>query len=397
MRRFSFFLLGLLTAAVFPLPTRAASLAVQCLGLYDAPLRPSDHAERLTDGFAFRFLPEYQFNPFLGCGIGFTSDYLYKPGAGGMRVGTLDLSARLRLPVSEGRPQPYVEASAGINALPRGGNHWGGKNRLALGIGTRLPLGFGVALDLGAQEVFLRPSPDDLQFVSVHAGLVTEFDLKRRRPQSKPSPTAVPTASTTEVPSPAAIPTLSPTPTGTPTALVRVDTPTPTQASPASPTPTHTTTPIGRSGKQEEARSTPSSQRSPTVGSTPSATVVATRVVPAQASPTEIRTTQGTRDDSHERMLDLYERGIEDYKARRFPEAVAHLKAALTLRDAKVEYWYYAEANAMLGAIYHYHIRTPDHLTLARKYYRAALAIDKDTATAKKGLKALGPEAVKGK
>jgi tetratricopeptide (TPR) repeat protein len=90
-------------------------------------------------------------------------------------------------------------------------------------------------------------------------------------------------------------------------------------------------------------------------------------------------------------MLDLYEKGIEAYKAQHFEGAITNLKEALEIKDAKVEYWYYAEANAMLGVIYHFHKKTVGHLETARKYYKAALKIDPDTATAKKGLQQLGP------
>lgn len=80
-------------------------------------------------------------------------------------------------------------------------------------------------------------------------------------------------------------------------------------------------------------------------------------------------------------MRELYEAGIENYKAKDFDGAIDYLKQALAVKDPKVPDYYYAEANAMLAAIYKFD--RPDN-ALAHQYCDAALKIDPATLTAKK-------------
>jgi hypothetical protein len=340
------------------------SIAVHLLGLYDSPTSPSEHASRFTDGFGFQFFPELQVNPFLGFGTGFTTEYFYRPGGPAMRVGTFDLSASLRLPSRSGKAQPYARVELGFNAMPKAGNHWRGSRRVSWMLGTRLPMGFGLGFDLGVRQELLLPKPNDLQSISVQWGIVSEFDLKHGRSKAASGPKA----SDTLTPWPSPTSTSTATPSMTATTSFKTPQSTPTSIPENQLTETESPTPVER---RENTRSTHSSAAF--------SRVVPTSTPEASTPPLE----------ASARMLDLYEKGIEAYKANRFESGILYLKAALEIKDAKVEYWYYAEANAMLGVLYHYHKTSVGHLETARKYYRAALKIDRDTATAQKGLKAL--------
>jgi tetratricopeptide (TPR) repeat protein len=351
MRRWILYLMvpGIVLWGAAPASASAdRSIAVHLLGLYDSPMKPSSKASLLTDGFGFQFLPELQLNSFFGLGMGFSNEYLYRPGGNAMRVGTFDFAASIRVPSRGLRPQPYAQIQYGLNTLSKSGNHWRGSDRVAFVLGTRLPMGFGLGLDLGVRQVFLLPRPNDLQCVSIHWGMVSEFNLKHGGNNTAPKPKET------------AVFTLSPT--ATPTVTLEAPRSTPTNIPSSTQTATETTIPVERQ-KTSQLAATPT----PTLP-----TIITTPTVEASA-----------------RMLDLYEKGIEEYKTNRFEMAIVHLKGALAIKDAKVEYWYYAEANAMLGVLYHYHKTIPGHLETARKYYRTALTIDPATATAKKGLKAL--------
>jgi tetratricopeptide (TPR) repeat protein len=82
---------------------------------------------------------------------------------------------------------------------------------------------------------------------------------------------------------------------------------------------------------------------------------------------------------------------VEAFKARKNEAAIGYLTKAVAVKDPKVKDFYYAEAYSTLGLIYQYRIKTVGHRETARKYYRKALAIDPSTASAKQGLKLLGP------
>jgi hypothetical protein len=324
----------------------ASSLAVNVTGAYHSPMRPASSATHLTDGFGFQLLPELQVNPFLGFGLGITSDYLYRPSGPDMRVGTLDLSARLRKPVQGLKPQPYLQTLLGFNILSKEKNHWRGKTRFSIGVGTRLGLVPGAALDLGVRQVFLSPKPNNLQYLSVYAGWTTQFTLRREGTRTAtPTPTATPQTSP--------VVTMVVTATDTPVVV----------------TPTSTAVKVGKKGAPTA-----------TVTSTPTVAVPTTTPTSTLASPVEAKA----------RMLDLYQKGIDAYKAKRYTAAIKDLKGALQVQDPTIPDWYYAEANAMLGVIYHYNVSAAGHLSKARAYYQAALKVDPQTATAKKGLRLLG-------
>ena len=333
MRRWVFILMvsGVVGWGTAPASASAdRSIAVHLLGLYDSPTSPSEHASRFTDGFGFQFLPELQINPFWGFGTGFTTEYLYRPGGPAMRVGTFDLSTSLRWPSKRGKAQPFARVELGFNAMPKAGNHWRGSRRVSWVLGTRLPMSFGLGLDLGVRQEFLLPKPNDLQCVSVQWGIVSEFDLKHGRSKAASGPKAADTL--TPWPSPTS--TSTATPSMTATASHKTHTSTPTNIPTIRPTETESPTPVEI---RKNAKPTHS-------------TAALSRVVPTSTPEASTPTLEASA-----RMLDLYEKGIEAYKANRFESGILYLKAALEIKDAKVEYWYYAEANAMLGVLYHYH------------------------------------------
>jgi tetratricopeptide (TPR) repeat protein len=87
------------------------------------------------------------------------------------------------------------------------------------------------------------------------------------------------------------------------------------------------------------------------------------------------------------KMKDIYEAGIQSYRAKDYEKAIRYLKQAIAHQDPYTPKYYYAEANAMLGVIYQYWFRVGEHKDLACGYYQAALAIDPATKTAKAHLK----------
>ena len=80
-------------------------------------------------------------------------------------------------------------------------------------------------------------------------------------------------------------------------------------------------------------------------------------------------------------MREVYKVGLTYYQKQDFAKAIRYLKKSLDIHDPYTSKFYYAEANAMLGVIYQFHIIDR---SLAYHYYRAALDIDPSTATAKK-------------
>jgi len=88
------------------------------------------------------------------------------------------------------------------------------------------------------------------------------------------------------------------------------------------------------------------------------------------------------------KMKDVYAAGMKYYKQEDFVRAIRFLKQALTIKDPYTPKFYYAEANAMLGIIYQFHIIHPD---LAFQYYHEALEIDPTTETAKNHIDQVKP------
>ncbi len=84
------------------------------------------------------------------------------------------------------------------------------------------------------------------------------------------------------------------------------------------------------------------------------------------------------------KMKDVYKAGFTYYKKEDFANAIRYLKESLQIQDPYTPKYYYAEANAILGVIYQFHIIDK---SVAYYYYKKALSIDATTATAKKHIK----------
>ena len=81
------------------------------------------------------------------------------------------------------------------------------------------------------------------------------------------------------------------------------------------------------------------------------------------------------------KMKDVYKAGMTYYKQQDFAKAIRYLQQSLAIHDPYTPQYYYAEANAILGVIYQFHIIDKG---LAIYYYQEALKIDPNTPTAKK-------------
>jgi tetratricopeptide (TPR) repeat protein len=84
------------------------------------------------------------------------------------------------------------------------------------------------------------------------------------------------------------------------------------------------------------------------------------------------------------KMKDIYSAGIKNYQDQDYDSAIRYLKKALEMDDPYSQKFYYAEAAAMLGVIYQFHII---HYDRALHYYQLALKYEKNNSTARKHLK----------
>lgn len=84
------------------------------------------------------------------------------------------------------------------------------------------------------------------------------------------------------------------------------------------------------------------------------------------------------------KMKDVYAAGIKNYQDQDYDSAILELKRSLEMNDPYSEKFYYAEAAAMLGVIYQFHII---HYDKAYQYYQLALKYEKNNTTAKRHLK----------
>ncbi len=118
--------------------------------------------------------------------------------------------------------------------------------------------------------------------------------------------------------------------------------------------------------------------------------------VPVKAEPAPQEKTKVTEEVEEEaapaprevhgvlKAKDYYEAGIKYYKKKEYDQAIKFLKKATEKKDKYTPKYVYAEANAMLGVIYQFHIV---HYKTAAHYYQAALRYEKKNPTAKKHLK----------
>ena len=140
---------------------------------------------------------------------------------------------------------------------------------------------------------------------------------------------------------------------------------------------------------------TPSGPGSTKVVATPTAIPMATpiptmviKTLGLEATPTETVEVEedATPIEVHGviKMKDIYSAGIKAYQEEDYDKAIRYLKKSLDIQDPYSAKFYYAEANAMLGVIYQFHII---HYNWAYQYYRAALKCEKKNPTALRHIK----------
>jgi tetratricopeptide (TPR) repeat protein len=124
----------------------------------------------------------------------------------------------------------------------------------------------------------------------------------------------------------------------------------------------------------------------PTVVTQAAATAMISAMTPSstQQEPTPEMTPTPVIGQGILKMKDVYQAGIAHYKRQDFTKAIRYLKQSLLIHDPYTPTFYYAEANAMLGVIYQFHIIDKG---LAWEYYREALKIDPKTATARRHIR----------
>jgi tetratricopeptide (TPR) repeat protein len=125
--------------------------------------------------------------------------------------------------------------------------------------------------------------------------------------------------------------------------------------------------------------------------SVPVATAIPTMVIKSfepAATPTEVIDVEedATPIEVHGviKMKDIYAAGIKAYQEEDYDKAIRYLKKSIETHDPYSAKFYYAEANAMLGVIYQFHII---HYGWAYQYYRAALKFEKKNPTALRHIK----------
>lgn len=84
------------------------------------------------------------------------------------------------------------------------------------------------------------------------------------------------------------------------------------------------------------------------------------------------------------KMKDVYEAGVNAYKDQDYDRAIRYWKKAVEMTDPYTEKFYYAEAYAMLGVIYQFHII---HYGVAYRYYKEALRYEPHNETARRHIK----------
>jgi tetratricopeptide (TPR) repeat protein len=83
-------------------------------------------------------------------------------------------------------------------------------------------------------------------------------------------------------------------------------------------------------------------------------------------------------------MKDIYAAGIRAYQEQDYDTAIQYLQKALGMEDVYSQRFYYAEAAAMLGVIYQFHVI---HNDKALHYYELALKYEKKNSTARRHIK----------
>ncbi len=310
-------------------------------GLYGAPTQPDSLVHSNFDGLGFGGLVEWNPSYFASLGLSYEEATFY--GAPSLSAGTLNLEGKYYLAAFIQNDAPYLLAGAGLNVFkPKVG--WQGNLGLKVGVGEKVSFIGPTLLDIGFDYHWMADT-GSFQYGDLHAGVGYAFDIKGGEPDEKSSRTSKPT----------------PTPQGSVTS-------TPTATVTATPTATGSVTPFF------------------------TATATATVTVTPTPEPT-LTTAQAKAVIS--KMKKYYHQGVVALKNHYYKTAVKNFDVCVDIHESVVPSYYYAEAYASLGVIYQFHHPTPGHLDQARAYYKMALAIDPQTATAKKYLAKLTPSKVK--
>ena len=128
---------------------------------------------------------------------------------------------------------------------------------------------------------------------------------------------------------------------------------------------------------------TPKAMPYPTAAPIPTAVI---KVLDEAATPTEDLEGDATPIEVHGviKMKTIYAAGIKAYQEGDYDKAIRYLKKSVEMDDPYSAKFYYAEANAMLGVIYQFHII---HYNWAYNYYRAALKYEKNNPTARRHIR----------
>jgi hypothetical protein len=311
-------------------------------GLYGAPTQPDSLVRSNFDGLGFGGLAEWNPSYFASLGLSYEQATFY--GAPSFSAGTLNLEGKYYLSAFIQNDAPYLSAGAGLNVFkPKIG--WQGNLGLKVGLGEKVSFIGPTLLDIGFDYHWMADA-GSFQYGALHAGVGYAFDIKGGEPDEKSARTSKPTA-----------------------------TPQATQGS-VTPTATVTVTP------------TATGSVTPVV----SATITPTETITPTPEPT-LTTAQAKAVIS--KMKKYYHQGVVALKKHYYKTAAANFDVCVGIHESVVPPYYYAEAYASLGVIYQFHHPTPGHLDQARAYYKMALAIDPQTATAKKYLAKLTPAKAK--
>ena len=305
---------------------------------YGAPMRPSGLANFVDDGFSVRGQLDIRPSRVFALCVGAERMRFYRPAQFHFLVGTVDFSAKLILPPLLGGVG-YLQTGVGLNVLGDKAQTWGGKTCGRVILGKKIPVAPGFGFDL-AVGYHMMGKPEAFKYVDVRAGMCIGIGRDKDPKEKK---TVTPTATVSR---------------GTPASS---GTPTPVKGSP---------TPMR----------VPSATATPNVISLESDVPTFTPTVTSTSGPVTLTLADRT-------MKETYDAGYAAYRAGKYVTAIRLWKKALAIKDA-TQFWYYAEANAMIGAVYHYKVQPPNRV-LAKRYYQAALKIDPKTATALKGMKRL--------
>jgi tetratricopeptide (TPR) repeat protein len=329
-------------------------------GIYGSPVQPTSLASSNIDGLGYEALAEWNAMQYISLGLSYETTTFY--GTTNYRSQMANLEGRFFL-LTNRRAQfsPYVFGGAGLSLADS-------STQLKAGIGSRIPFAGPVHLDFAVGSHWIQP-PANYQYVDARFGLSYSFDINQASDYSSGSSNSSSSSNTT---------TTSKSST------------------------TQTSTTENALAKNNIVMETPGA--SPTTVPTQAPTVYVTMAPTATATPQEMTIEEPTPTPA---MLyvesgpvsliaarkSYYKRGMNAFLKAKYQTALLYLKKSISLKEAHVAKFYYAEAYATIGVIYHFHSTVANHKKLAYAYYKRALSIDPTTKAAKKYIKLLKPKA----